>query len=253
MPRRNEHQQFSRRQALIGLGLLGAGALTCGGALGFGLMRLLSDREPQPRIEIVTAMPEEHTPPFPIVSREEWGALPPDHTARNEGGFFSALNNGGWRVYDGDLAEIYRTVVIHHSVTLADTDRATLQEIQTLHRGDRGWADVGYHYFIGTTGTIYAGRDLNVRGTHVGGHNTGSVGVCLLGNFMEVAPDDAQLAAADRLIGWLTQYLALSHLAGHSEFNAGTVCPGDNLAVHLNTLAERAGLIRGTEGYVPPV
>ena len=46
-----------------------------------------------------------------------------------------------------------------------------------------GWADVGYHYLVDKDGTIYEGRNIAIRGAHTQGHNTGSAGVCLLGDF----------------------------------------------------------------------
>jgi len=187
-----------------------------------------------------------------IVPRAEWGALAPNYDAENENGFFSDDNPEGWRVYEPDIRDIYKTLVIHHSVIDEDDDIATLLEIQTLHRGDRQWADVAYHFFIGKEGTVYEGRDINARGTHVAGYNTGSIGVCLLGDFMTDLPTDDQLTTVKALGLWLAVRLQLTHIAGHRDFNDFTVCPGDFLVTRFGEIAEATGLTFGTEGYVAP-
>lgn len=252
---------FSRRNLLMVLGCLGTAGL-CGwsGLLG-GLLLLTDDDDaavpvPPAGVGDITASPPARAqtqvePPL-MIPRSGWGALPPDHTARNERDFYSLDNPEGWRVYDVPLTEAYQTVVIHHSVIDEGDDVSTLLEIQRAHRQDRGWADVGYHYFVGKDGIPYEGRDVHVRGVHVEGYNTGSVGVCLLGNLMLESPGEAQIRAASRLVAWLSIYLALTHLAGHREFNDSTQCPGDFLMPFLDEMAAGAGLLRGIEGYIAP-
>lgn len=245
---------LSRRQMLAGLGGLAA-LIGCGGVAG-GLWlagRALAERDAAGRVVVVTATPPPTTAPGPvIVARQAWGALPPDHTAWAENGFYGPDNIEGWRIYTEPLPQVYQTVVIHHSVIDEGDDLRTLAEIQRTHRADRGWADVAYHYFVAQSGIIYAGRDLHARGAHVGGYNTGSVGVCLLGDFTRMEPTPAQLSNARDLVVWLARSLALTHLAGHSAFNAETVCPGPNLARYLDDLASAAGLLRGAGGYIAP-
>lgn len=240
----------SRRQMLLMLGAVSVGAVVCGA--GGGLVLLNWMNRPDATQEAVIPVTDDPNAPA-IVPRTAWGALSPDHNARNERGFASDDNPTGWLVYSGDLRDIYKTIVIHHSVITAPDDLRTLAEIQTLHRGDRGWADVAYHYFIGYEGTIYAGRDINARGAHVGGFNTGSLGICLFGNFEETQPTPPQMRSAQTLVNYLTEKYAMTHLAGHGEFNPETHCPGSNLQERLDELAETAGLIRGTDGYEPPV
>ncbi len=239
------------RRAL--LALLGLGGLTIAGGAGGTLLLLLLRAGRRSTALPGTLTPPAPTPfpPPPIVSRTEWGALPPDHNAPNETGFYSLDNPEGWRVYEGDLRAVYRTVVIHHSANYGRDDIDTLLYIQNRHREERGWADVAYHFFVGREGAIYAGRPLDVRGTHVAGYNTGSVGTCLLGNFQEIEPTVSQLASTLHLVQWLAAVLSLTHLAGHREFNPDTECPGDHLAAYLDVLAAGAGLARGTGGYVP--
>lgn len=102
------------------------------------------------------------SPRFPmpaIVSRSNWGALPPDHRAQNENGFYSEDNVEGWRIYDGEIDGAYQSVIIHHAAFYEENDINTLLEVQSTHRNQRGWADVAYHFLVGQNGLIYEGRD----------------------------------------------------------------------------------------------
>jgi hypothetical protein len=250
-------RSLSRRRFLLGVGAVStvATAAVCGSA---SLVALLLGSELKSRREQPTATPNPPTatsrpePPRPeIVSRDEWGALAPNHEAVNEPGFYSEANPEGWLIYESELQDIYNTVIIHHSAFYEDTDLRTMEAIQRLHRADRGWADVAYHFVVGRTGVIYEGRDWAVRGTHVDSYNTGTLGICLMGNFVEQQPTDAQMASVRRLLLWVTYRLQISHIAAHRTFNAQTQCPGDNLMNRLPELAAVADLNIGTDGYVP--
>lgn len=248
---------LSRRQMLLAMGTTAGAVFLFGGASLAGLLLLRRERQDAPparlTVEAIETIPSQATIEAPrMVPREDWGALAPNHEARNESGFYRPDNAQGWRVYEGDLATHYQTVVIHHTAFYMDTDLRTLLEVQRLHRADRGWADIAYHFLVGRTGIIYMGRDWTVRGTHVGGYNTGSLGVALLGNFARQQPTEEQTLSTQRLVTWAAKRLQLTHLAGHSAFNAGTACPGTNLAPYLTQWATLAGLRIGTEGYRPP-
>ena len=184
-----------------------------------------------------------------IISRTDWGAAPPD-LGSVEGVYDPAANPAGWLVYSEPLRDVLTTIVVHHSaLPLSDGPRA----IQTLHMQDRGYADIGYHFLIDETGLIYEGRSLIVRGAHTGGHNTGTVGVVLLGNFEEAEPTEPQLASLKRLIRCLADAYAITHLVGHRDFQPGvTLCPGANLEALLPDLASETGLAFGVGGYQRP-
>ena len=253
---------LSRRDFLL-LSVLGCGGMTAAFSCG-GLMTaliLLPKDDAATAIPGITpsamlVAPPTATPPpdyrYPnMILRSEWGAQAPNHAAVNENGFYSLENPAGWRWYQEALTEICHTVVFHHSVSYESDDLTTLLDIQQTHREERGWADIGYHYIIGKSGAVYEGRDIHVRGAHVEEYNTGSVGVCLLGDFMTEYPNDAQIGASIALVLWLAQQLQLSHLASHRDF-AMTFCPGDTLLPYLDAFASNAGLARGTGGYVMP-
>lgn len=206
--------------------------------------------------DVVMPPPGTSPPPdyvYPnMIRRAGWGAEEADHTAENEHGFYSAENPEGWLDYGDYLDGIFTTVVLHHSVIYEGDDVSTMHEIQRLHQEDNGWADVGYHYVIGKQGAVYEGRDIHARGVHVAGYNSGTLGVCLMGNFMEEQPTESQIKSARELIQWLAPVLGLTHLGNHRAFNPTTRCPGDNLVQFASAFATNAGLEVGIDGYVPP-
>lgn len=248
---------LTRRQFLGLMGVFGAGTgALCGGVAGIGLLSTRQTPSPtptnSPTVIPPTAVPIVAKPA--MVERADWGALSPDLDALFENGYYDKLTNPeGWYVYPEQLNGSYQTLVIHHSAFYEGDGLSTMLEIQRAHREDRNWADVGYHFMVDKNGTIYEGRDMTVRGIHVEGFNTGSLGVCLLGDYRFEAPSDAQLTSLYALNDWIVYRTAVTHLAGHKDFNDFTECPGTFIANQLEDIASRAGLIYGTDGYVTPV
>ena len=70
-------------------------------------------------------------------------------------------------------------IVIHCSATRA-TPRYTLDACRRDHRA-RGFADIGYHYYITRDGVVHAGRPLHIVGAHATGYNAHSIGICYEG------------------------------------------------------------------------
>lgn len=68
-------------------------------------------------------------------------------------------------------------VTIH--ITASSPD-ATVEDIRKQHI-DQGWSDIGYHWLIDRQGIAHAGRPESKTGAHVGGHNTGNIGVAVIG------------------------------------------------------------------------
>ncbi|MBN1316650.1 MAG: N-acetylmuramoyl-L-alanine amidase [Anaerolineales bacterium] len=187
---------------------------------------------------------------LPIISRAEWGALEINLETSVEGNYDPVTNPEGMYVYQEPLDQVLNTIVAHHSA-LPVSDGPL--EIQHLHMERKGYADIGYHYVIDEKGGIYEGRSLMVRGAHTGGHNTGTVGIVLMGNFQEIEPTQAQIISLKELARRLVSDYKITHLAGHRDFQPGvTVCPGDNLERLLPDIAAVLGLKFGTDGYVGP-
>jgi len=171
--------------------------------------------------------------PPTIIARSEWGAEEPNPILKSEGS-----------------PEAFNTVVVHHSaMALSEGPR----DIQYVHMRRRGFLDIGYHFVIDGRGRIYEGRSLAVHGAHVSGHNAGTLGIALMGNYEESEPIPEQLARLKWLIGNLMAKHPITHLAGHRDFLPGkTLCPGKNLEPLLPALAEELGLKFGAGGYLGP-
>jgi N-acetylmuramoyl-L-alanine amidase len=131
-------------------------------------------------------------------------------------------------------------IAVHHSAsTFGD---AAL--IRRWHKA-RGWLDIGYHAVVlnghreyggalneAEIGGVEPGRPEEQVGAHVAGHNTGSLGLCLVGNFEESEPDARQWdAAVAKVAAWCRQYgVGADHVLGHKEFSGqATACPGKHL------------------------
>lgn len=185
-----------------------------------------------------------------IILRADWSALPPDIQGSVEGAYDAVANPGGWYTYTKPLPEALNTIIVHHSaLPLSDGPL----EIQKKHTKTRGYADIGYQFVINDTGQIYEGRSINVRGAHTGGHNTGTIGIALLGNFEEVEPPESQCAQLKKLCRCLIDTYDITHIAGHRDFQPGvTVCPGENLEVLIPDIARELRLEFGTAGYAGP-
>ena len=70
-------------------------------------------------------------------------------------------------------------IVIHCSATRC-TRSYTVDDCRRDHR-NRGFADIGYHYYITRDGVVHAGRALYTVGAHATGYNAHSIGICYEG------------------------------------------------------------------------
>ena len=173
--------------------------------------------------------------PPPLITRSEWGARP-----------FQSGSPVPLAQPDHDF------MTFHHAAGFSATTRedglAQVRAIQDLHQDVRGWSDIGYHFVIDRGGRLYQGRpflnnaeslsDLPVfaQGAHVGGANTGNIGICLLGCYHppegghcqeEITPE--ALNTYVTLFAFLSERygVAASQIRGHRDFSS-TACPGDS-------------------------
>lgn len=127
-------------------------------------------------------------------------------------------------------------IVLHYSATYEDQDIGAA-EIDQMHRA-RGWSGIGYHYVIRLDGTVEIGRSPETRtGAHVGGANTGKIGICCIGGLRRssgpnVGVDtrtNAQKSAFVRLIQDIHTRHPDALVRGHRDFTA-TQCPAYDAA-----------------------
>jgi len=69
-------------------------------------------------------------------------------------------------------------VFIHCSA--ASRPDITVEDIDSWHK-QRGFSEVGYHYFIRTNGTLERGRSLEKTPAAQRGHNSNTIAICLNG------------------------------------------------------------------------
>lgn len=154
-------------------------------------------------------------------------------------------------------------VVVHHSAGSNSSTNYTqvVRDIYLLHTQVNGWSDIGYNYLIAQDGTIYTGRDPaggeqdNVLGAHFCGSNSGTMGVCLLGDYMTADPSTATWDALQQITAYkmekenLDPLEAYAHafgelpaIIGHRD-GCSTLCPGENVYEQLGELRISADLI----------
>ena len=103
-----------------------------------------------------------------------------------------------------------------------------MREIQRWHL-DRGWATVGYHFVVSPSGRIFLGRPVDRLGAHVLGHNVGTVGIALMGNFELERPTTAALESLTYVRSRrLVPGGAKARLLGHRDHRGHetSACPG---------------------------
>lgn len=181
---------------------------------------------------------------YPYITRERWGANPINENVEIE------------RIEDP--TNYYNTIVIHH------TYKPQWQKIKELQKyfHDNGDADIGYHFVIDGDGTVYEGRPINIKGSHVYLNNTGKIGIALMGNFQDetgidnykdigklltgaapTKPTKAQIESLKQLINKLKSQYTIVKTGGHKDFAVAggeTECPGNTAYVIL----EQEGILQ---------
>ena len=167
----------------------------------------------------------------------------------------------------------YDYMTLHHtagfSATTLTDGLEQVRRIQDFHQNGRGWSDIGYQFLMDQEGRLYQGRPfLNeadpfdqgprlVQGAHVGGANTGNIGVSLMGCYHPPegvgCRDEITPVAIDSLIGtfgFLSERYDVSpdNMRGHRDFGA-TSCPGDNNYLMLSDFMLKVEdlLLRGSD------
>lgn len=193
--------------------------------------------------------------PPPLITRFEWGAQ-------------------AFRGSPVNLARpSYDYMTWHHaagySAETEDEGKAQMRAMQDLHQNVRGWSDIGYQFGIDRGGRLYQGRPFMdnstslsqvpvlAQGAHVGGANTGNIGVVIMGCYhppegtrceQEITPE--AFATYINLFAFLSERYGVEprFIRGHRDFSA-TSCPGDNNYALIPELITRVSqvLVTGNE------
>ncbi len=140
------------------------------------------------------------------------------------------------------FTEVTHLIVHHAASTNASSDWAgVVRSIWDFHVNSNGWDDVGYNWLIDPNGVVYEGRGNDIQGAHFCSRNTGTAGICMLGNFNTAEASAQAVESLIELLSWkacdkdidptattlhATSNLNLPTIAGHRD-GCSTECPGD--------------------------
>ena len=158
-----------------------------------------------------------------VISRDEWNANPPK--------------------YNYTYHPYFNKLTLHHAAGwqawTMEEGKKQVKAIQEFHQDGRGWSDIGYHFLVDLSGNIYQGRPEIVIGAHVGGANTGNIGVCILGCYHPPETGwpcyDTMTKETENALTYLYAWIADTYaiapqvLLGHRDYFGTTACPGDNV------------------------
>ncbi|MEP2370507.1 MAG: N-acetylmuramoyl-L-alanine amidase [Ilumatobacter sp.] len=172
---------------------------------------------------------------------------------------------GDSRPYLGDpRTEDVRFLLVHHTAGPSEGDPIQLiREVHDFHTSsEKGWPDVAYNFFVEPGGRVFEGRTGSlqqaVEVSATGGNQGFAQLVCLLGDFTDRNPSDAQLASLNGTLAWLANRYGLDTspgatatftsrgsnkwpagtqvtadiVSGHREMSS-TACPGDTFHPYL--------------------
>ncbi|MDR1118700.1 MAG: FG-GAP-like repeat-containing protein [Bifidobacteriaceae bacterium] len=201
----------------------------------------------------------------PINLRASWGARKAN---------YSGNTPKGQPVLAGQL----KGAIIHHQVGPNSYTQAQvpgmLRGIQNWHLDGNGWDDIGYNFLVDKYGGLWEGREggitRNVVGAHATNFNTGSAGLCFLGDMDKAEPGAAALEAAGKLVAWRLSQGGIGNLkgtavypgdpkkaprqvvSGHRDVQS-TACPGRYLYAKLPKLRDFKYDQRDKDGVGPKV
>ena len=180
-----------------------------------------------------------------VITREEWSANPPrfEYTVHPYFNRLTLHHAAGWQAWT------------------IDQGKEQVKAIQEFHQNGRGWNDIGYHFLVDLGGNIYQGRPETVLGAHVGGANTGNIGVCILGCYhppetgwacFDTMTDETENALI-HLYAWVAENYSVDPqvLLGHRDYFGNTACPGDNVWPLITEMREEISIFIASGG--PPV
>lgn len=120
-------------------------------------------------------------------------------------------------------------IVIHCAATMPSMD-VPIERVKKWHL-QRGWSDIGYHYYITRDGEIHKGRNLSTIGAHVRGYNKNSIGICYEGGINESGePEDNRTPEQKKSLLKVVEILKFvfsgAIAQGHRDFpNVNKACP----------------------------
>lgn len=124
-------------------------------------------------------------------------------------------------------------IIIHCSAS--DLDVHDEIGVIRLWHIQRGFKDIGYHYFLKKNGIVQVGRNEETIGAHAEGHNKNSIGICLSGlnEFTKLQFESLRKLLIDILN---RHKLTTLDVLPHKAFNKNKTCPNFDLEKFLTTI-----------------
>ncbi len=153
--------------------------------------------------------------------------------------------NGDTLRWPQEYSPSVKLIAVHHTAGAVGSDiRSAVERMRALyqyHAVSNGWGDIGYNFVIDEAGQIYEGRagGQYVISGHAYCHNTGTIGISLMGNFDTEEPTQSQMKS----LQWLLENQAEAYdidleksvrfhgktfdspIVGHRDL-VSTSCPG---------------------------
>jgi len=153
--------------------------------------------------------------------------------------FAATINFTQLATIGGILSNPYRIAVDQNgSIYVADTVNNAIKKFDKsgklittfgIYGGEDGQFNQPQGIAVDTGGNIYEGRNIKVQGCHTLNKNYGNIGVCLLGNYMEMNVNPVQQKKLEDLLVYLCRKYTVqtSNIYGHRDLG-NTECPGNN-------------------------
>lgn len=120
-------------------------------------------------------------------------------------------------------------IIVHCTATPEGRDYS-IETIRKWHL-ERGWKDIGYHYVVHPDGVIEAGRPEAQVGSHVAGHNTGTLGIVYVGGVAtdnktakDTRTSEQRASLLDLAKALIAKYPTIKKVTGHNQY-AAKACP----------------------------
>ncbi len=119
--------------------------------------------------------------------------------------------------------------IIIHCTATPEGRAVSVDTIRGWHKA-QGWKDIGYHWIVLLDGTVEPGRPEALIGSHVAGHNTGTLGVVYVGgvdakgNPKDTRTPAQRAALLSHVRALIARYPAIRKVTGHNQY-AAKACP----------------------------
>ena len=139
------------------------------------------------------------------------------------------------------------------SINNLEEQKAAMRAVQAFHMDVRGWSDIAYAYIVFQPydpvehARIFEGRLTKYVPAAQLGHNTGTLPICVFGNFdHEDSVKKNTRYAIEMLLTKRPEKTgagSVKTLGGHRDV-VGTECPGDTLYAQLDRICDAANVRR---------